>query len=142
MTTTQHQAPEVTSELRECPSGHTKSSRDNNNIYGAWWVKCAECSWRTSGSTEAAAITAWNTRATQPLSLTVDEGRLRDCLVVLLFEHDPSCGHLDRMHTAEKIAPLLLDRLQSLSLPDSSLQKTQTSAGGDIDRSGLAQEVE
>lgn len=50
--------------LLPCPSGHTKTTRDNNNIYGAWWVKCAdgECSWRTAGATEDEAIAAWNTR--------------------------------------------------------------------------------
>lgn len=55
----------VTPELLPCPSGHTKSTRDCNNIYGSWWVRCAEgeCSWRTAGDTEAEAIAAWNTRS-------------------------------------------------------------------------------
>lgn len=49
-------------------SPHAKATRDNNNIYGAWWVKCADgdCSWRTAGNTEAEAITAWNTRSSAP----------------------------------------------------------------------------
>jgi hypothetical protein len=57
--------PNPSPELKACPSGHTKTSRNNNNIYGAWWVQCAdgECSWRTAGDTEADAIAAWNTRA-------------------------------------------------------------------------------
>lgn len=48
--------------LEPCPSGHSETTRDNNNIYGAWWVKCKTCSWRAAGDTEAEAITAWNTR--------------------------------------------------------------------------------
>ncbi len=49
---------------KSCPSGHTKTTRNNNNIYKTWWVQCAqgECSWRTAGDTEAEAIDAWNTR--------------------------------------------------------------------------------
>jgi hypothetical protein len=50
-------------ELKPCPSGHTQTTRDNNNIYGSWWVKCRECSWRTAGDTEVEAIAAWDTRA-------------------------------------------------------------------------------
>jgi hypothetical protein len=71
--------PNPSPELLPCPSGHTKTSRNNNNIYGAWWVQCAdgECSWRTAGDTEAEAIAAWNTRASlsqtpPPPSLSTD----------------------------------------------------------------------
>lgn len=54
----------TTEGLLPCPAGHTKSRRTNNNIYGSWWVMCAdgECSWRTAGDTEAEAIAAWNQR--------------------------------------------------------------------------------
>ncbi len=51
-------------DIKPCPSGHLRITRNNNNVYGAWWVQCTECSWRTAGDTEDEAISAWNTRYT------------------------------------------------------------------------------
>lgn len=53
----------ATEETIPCPAGHTGTTLSNINIYGTWWVRCSECSWRTAGETEAEALTAWNTRA-------------------------------------------------------------------------------
>lgn len=75
-----------TDELIPCPAGHIGTTRNNNNIYGTWWVQCRQCAWRTAGDTEAEALTAWNTRANADARLVE---ALRDCVAVLT---DPIVG--------------------------------------------------
>ncbi len=92
-----------TQELLPCPSGHTKTRRDNNNIYGSWWVKCAEgeCSWRAAGDTEAEAIRAWNTRSTQCSGDTQDAlEALADLTDAFLSRH--GCFPVDQTNDKER----------------------------------------
>jgi hypothetical protein len=132
--TTQHQAPEVTSELRECPFDGAPALTAFVQAGISWWqVECSKCTAHVDAPTEAEAITAWNTRATQPLSLTVDEGVL-EAVAIAIWENDcatylPVQWENDPDHW-RRYARAAINRLQSLSLPV------------DIDRSGLAQEVE
>jgi hypothetical protein len=112
-------------ELLPCPSGHTKTTRDNNNIYRAWWVKCAEgeCSWRTAGDTEAEAVAAWNRRTALAASGIEEmrgalEGAEREIIARV------RCGLADTGMSAEQIAglvdtvPAIVSIRAALSLAD------------------------
>lgn len=97
---TKHQAPEVTSEQPlPCPFCDTDKVvvRDNTGpkICSAAhaWVACLLCA--TEGPEKdsvAEAITAWNTRATQPQSLTIDDETVERVAKAIRFAINPLDG--------------------------------------------------
>jgi hypothetical protein len=171
---TQHQAPEVTSEPIACPGCGAKPVTGDEYLAGIMGraepnVVCMKCEF------SAPSITAWNTRATQPLSLTVET------------KASPSSAAFDVLDWLRDNREDIIDRLQSLSLPvgDEAIERAakalyadwvaedfneeycaweqlpdketwcrraraalgeqiaeNANCSGDIDRSGLAQEVE
>jgi hypothetical protein len=128
---TQHQAPEVASELLPA----AQADRD----FAALWIVIAPQNakiirageWDHHPGVQAAA--RHRTRATQSLSLTVEDrtlGRAREALCHLVNAANGNPEYAEAAMQLRDVVSNALDRLQSLSLPV------------DIDRSGLAQEVD
>jgi hypothetical protein len=137
MMTTQHQAPEVTSGLREAIERDIRIAIWNA---GKWQGKPDEVahSLIRKAMAEPTMIRALDaaTRATQPLSLTVDDnlaGKLNQAADDLV---SGATIFSDRVHGLLCAAA---DRLRSRSGEQIA---ENANCSGDIDRSGLAQEVE
>jgi hypothetical protein len=130
---TQHQAPEVTSDDRELTSAIYRHFGFNGGTN------------LDLSNPVLQMVAAHRTRATQPLSLTVDEGLAEEVARIIdpYFPDDGSHVSYMAWQIAVTKARTILDRLQSLSLPAAGEQIAENAnCSGDIDRSGLAQEVD
>jgi hypothetical protein len=110
----------VKTELKMCPFDGAPALTAFVQAGISWWqVECSKCTAHVDAPTEAAAITAWNTRATQPLSLTVDEGLASSVRSLHALTVDDVARNGPMSSTMVRAGLLLdiLDRLQSLSLP-------------------------
>lgn len=139
---TQHQAPEVTSELVNAVGSIVimlADARDTFPNHEAALESVTEAVNELYGRMLEGVF--GNTRATQPLSLTVDEGLVQRLRLALDF--DAQSGTDEQWSRLMAEAHNALDRLQSLSLPVAGEQFAENAnCLEDIDRSGLAQDVD